>query len=67
MVAPANKRAKLNRWSFPTVPVLRTAQSFCDSLGGHLIAWVQIGVQVARSRDVNWGVKRCRINGSCES
>ena len=41
MVAPANERA--NWWSFPTGPVLRTAQSFCDTLGGHLRSWVQTG------------------------
>jgi hypothetical protein len=26
-----------------------------------------IGVQLARSLEANFGVKRCRINGKCES
>src|SRR6266481_1778588 len=49
----------LNRWSFPTAPVLRTAQSSCDSLGTHL-NWVQLGPVLGSF----FGVKRCRINGS---
>jgi hypothetical protein len=28
---------------------------------------VLLGVQLARSLEANFGVKRCRINGKCES
>jgi hypothetical protein len=48
------------------MPVAKEKPRLCRTWVG-AIRWVQHWVQLARSLEVNFGIKRCRINGKCES